>query len=218
MQKSRQTYLSLLLLTMLTSCFPFSAVETLLIIGSVPLPYDKEEGKVDLSDYSIGPFSSGEFRDLVSSAFPGDADAPFAEGWAQWTGLKNVKQNRVNQSVAAFTHSEINFLWWNETHERYERLIRLPYTDFHSAELKKSGPSAVIALCHKNTEILIGDKAMIINRETLLGFKKSDVAGDWEKTEQVFLSLNQKIQSSQEIQLHGECMDNLVSSEKTADS
>lgn len=213
---SRHTYLSVLLLAVLTGCFPFTAVETIFIIASIPLPLAKEDGKVDLAGYSIGPASTGEFREFVSSSFPAVEGTAFIEGWAQWTGLKDVKQRSANQSVAVFTDTAVNFLWWHETRERYEILIRLPYSDFHSVGLERSGPGAVIAFCHRNTEILIGDKEVIIDRETLFGFKKSDAVGDWEKTEQAFVSLNQIIQPSQEVQLHEECESNLASSEKNA--
>lgn len=199
------TCLSLLLLATLSGCFPFGVVETILVASSIPLTFDKEEGTVDLDGYSIGPVLSDEFPEFVSSAFPSVESAPFAEGWAQWTGLRDVKQNHVNQSVVVFTDSEIDFLWWHETRNRYERLIRLPYSDFYSVTLKRSGPGAVISFCHKNTEIPIGDKAIIIDRNTLFGFKKSDAAGDWQKTEQVFLALDQKVQPGQEVELHEDC-------------
>jgi hypothetical protein len=148
---------------------------------------------VDLDGYVIGPTSSDEFQALLLNAIPPVEGNSLIHGRAQWTGLKNVKQHKVYQSVTVFTDFQMLFLWWHELREKYEILIRLPYSDVHSIEFKTPGFGAFVEICHNHTDIEIGDQVISIDRITQFNFLSPGVFIDKEKTEKAFEYLNQKI-------------------------
>ena len=200
MHKYHHFLLSVLLLAPLAGCYLFSAMDAVLLISALPAP--DGERKVDLDGYVIGPTSSDEFQALLSNAIPAVEGKSLINGPAEWTGLTNVKQHAhsVYQSVTVLTDFQMLFLWWHESREKYEILIRLPYSDVHSIELKTPGLGTFIEICHKHTEIPIGDQTILINRITRFSFLKSRMFVSREKTEQAFAILGQKIIPSDELE------------------
>jgi len=199
MHKYRHFFLGALLLVPLAGCVLFSAMDAVFLISALPAPVG--ESKVDLDGYVIGPTSSDEFQALLSNAIPAVEGKSLINGRAEWTALTNVKQpaHSVYQSVTVLTDFQMLFLWWHESREKYEILIRLPYSDVHSIEFKTPGLGTFIEICHKHTEIPIGDQTISIDRITRFSFLKSIIV-DREKTEQAFAILGQKIIPSVEME------------------
>ena len=186
--------LKVILLSLLTGCFPFSVMDAGLLILS--LPAGAGTGKVDLEGYTIGTVSSDEFPELFQNAIPASEGEVYLFGRAQWTGLKNIKQPGTSylQTVAAITNADILYLWWYEEDEHYEILMRLPYAGIQSVTLEKFGLGATIKLCHEVEELLIGGQQYSIDQLTRLDFSSPNgFFIDREKTEKAFELLDDKI-------------------------
>ena len=181
-----------ILVLSLTGC---GAATVAMLVLSLPLGGIAHERLVEIPGYSLGPVSSDEFPALLHNAIPASAGVVYFTGRAQWTGLENVNQpsNSVVQSVAAITDFQVLFLWWSEQDERYEILIRLPYSEIYSLDLKTPGIGALIRVCHEDKEIMIGDQKLSIDQETNFNFLKSGFTGDAEKTKKAFVFLDKKI-------------------------
>ena len=182
------------------------------LILSLPVP--DETGKVDLSGYSLGPISSDGAQELILSAVPAIEGEVYFTGRAQWTGLENIKQpsSHLIQSIVAITDFQILFIWWRELDERYEILIRLPYSEIYSVDLKTPGLGALIKFCHEDEEIRIGDQNITIDQETNFNFLRSSIFGDAEKTKKAFVFLDKKITPKESLKhLPSPCEDDLES-------
>jgi len=92
--------------------------------------------------------------------------------------------------MGAITDFNMLVLWWSESNEQYEVLIRLPFTDIYSIELWTPGFGTAIRFCLARDEIPAGDKILDIDRKSTLRIMKPGVFIDAEKTEEVFVLLD----------------------------
>lgn len=187
----RHYCLSVLLLLPLAGCWAVSAWQVAFTVMSLPAP--DQEGKVKLEGYSIGPTDEEGFDQLVANAIPPPEGIPEMIGRAQWSGLYNVRQRKHIQSVAAITDQQILFLWWHEVRERYEILIRVPWSEFHSIERDDSGVGTVLRFCLRNSDVPVGDQTIAIQHSTWFNYLKSGAFVDREKTRRAFEILNRHV-------------------------
>ena len=200
MSQIRRCFLGLLLTTSLVGCAFVSAVDLAVLALSVPVPVQKRTA--ELSGYSLGPAPSEEATELLLAAIPPEEGVVHFTGRVEWTGLSRLKQSvgELYQSLGAVSDFNILFLWWSEDNERYEVLIRLPFTDIHSIELLTPGFGTAVGLCLEMDEIPVTDEVLVIDRKSTLRVMKPGVFMDAEKTEELFKVLDSKIIRSMESQ------------------
>jgi hypothetical protein len=184
-------FLGLLLTISMVGCGLISVADVAILALSAPVSIQKKS--VKLSGYSLRSVPSEQETELLTEAIPPEDGKIHFTGRVEWTGLSSLKQSvlTVNQSVAAITDFNILFLWWSEASERYEVLIRLPFTEVYSIELWTPGFGTNIRFCHEKDEIPLGDQVLLIDRKTTLrvltpggGFV------DAEKTREIFTLLD----------------------------
>jgi hypothetical protein len=186
-------FLGLLLTASLAGCALISAADMVFLALALPGPV--QEGTVELPGYSLGPMSSEARDELLLAAIPPDEGIVQFTGRVDWTGLSRLKQpmDELNQSVGAITDFSILFLWWSKANERYEVLIRLPFTEIHSIELWTPGLGTSIRICLEMDRIPIADDVLGIDRNSTLRVLKSGVFTDAEKTEALFHLLDPRL-------------------------
>jgi len=197
MRKFRWFCLGALFFGPLSGCIP--VVDVVLLVAVLPGANEME--KVDLSDYSLGPISSDGAQELVLGAVPAIEEEVYFTGRAQWSGLRNIKQptSQTSQSIVAFTDFEILFIWWREPDEQYLILMRLPYSDIYSVDLRTPFLGTFITLCLEGNEVLIADQVISIDRKTNFNFINSSRV-DAEKTKAAFQLLNKKVIPKEELE------------------
>jgi hypothetical protein len=195
MHQIYRCFLSLLLTTQLVGCAVISAAEVAVLVLSLPVP--AKTGMVKLAGYSLGPVSSQEATDLLMEAIPPDEGTVYFTGRVEWTGLSRLKQSvgELYQSMGAITDFNILLLWWSESNERYEVLIRLPFAEIYSIELWTPGFGTAIRFCLETDEIPVGDEVLGIERRSTLRVMKRGVFIDAEKTEEIFKLLDSKLKT-----------------------
>lgn len=198
MSHNFRCFLGLLLTIPLVSCAFISAADVAVLVLSSPVP--TPGGTVELPGYSLGPVSSEETTELLLGAIPPDEGIFHFTGRVEWTGLSRLKQSfgEQYQSIIAVSDFNILFLWWSEANERFEVLIRLPFTEIYSIELWTPGFGTSIRLCLKMDEIPISDKVLGIDRKTTLRVWKPGAFMDAEKTEELFILLDSKLKGTTE--------------------
>lgn len=192
-----RSFLGLLLSIPLVGCGLVSVVDVaVLALGA---PGVKPEQSVKLSGYSLSPGSEQNATELLLAAVPPEEGSVHFTGRVEWTGLSNMKQSvlSVNQSMSAITDFSFLFLWWSETNERYEVLIRLPFADIYSVELWTPGFATNIRICFEKDEIAFGDEAFAVDRKTTLRVLKSSGFIDEEKTRKAYTLLEKLLVAEQ---------------------
>jgi hypothetical protein len=186
-------FLGLLLTASVAGCAVMSAADVAVLVMTLPVPV--QTGTVKLSGYSLKPASSEDATELILEAIPPDEGNVHFTGRVEWTGLRRLKQpvGALNQSMGAITDSNILFLWWNKAIERYEILIRLPFTEIYSIELWTPGFGTAIRFCHEMDEIPVGGEVLKIDRQSTLRIMKPGVFIDAEKTREVFVLLDTQL-------------------------
>ena len=190
MHRLCRCFLVILPVALLAGCAVISVADVAVLALSFPGPVP--EGTVKLSGYSLGPMSSEETTELLLEAIPPDEGTIHFTGRVEWTGLSKLNQSfgELHQAMSAITDFNILLLWWSESNEQYEVLIRLPFTDIYSIELWTPGFGAAIRFCLAKDEISVGDKILDIDRKSTLRVMKPSLFIDAEKTEELFVLLD----------------------------
>lgn len=175
-------------------------MDVALVVLSAPVPGPKNTAELP-EGYTLAPLLPEHSTNLLLEAIPNNEGTIHYTGRVTWTGLKHLdslKQPKLRSTIA-ITDFHLLFFWWNEQSERYEALIRLPYTEVYLEGLQDFGPLTSIKLCHEKPELMFDDQELTIDRETQLGVLNSANIRDKEKTKEVFTLLESLINQDEEL-------------------
>lgn len=215
--KLRINIIVLLLTFLLSGCSVISMVDVAVLTLAAPVPGSKKTTNLP-EGFSLKPSSPEDPTNLLLAAIPPELGNVYFAGRVEWTGLSSLKQSvlAVNQSMGAITDLSILFLWWSESHERYEVLIRLPFDDIYSVELWTPGFGTNIRFCHEKGEIPFAEGALSIDPKTTLRILKPSGFVDADRTREVFSLLEQQFAEKTKSQgLQNPCDREVFSDEDT---